>query len=37
MISWSAVGAKRSFVTASRTLFEAKWSFAEASRGAVGA
>ena len=37
MVSWSAVGARRSFATASRTLFEAKRSFAEASRGAVGA
>ena len=37
MVSWSAVRARRSFATASRTLFEVKWSLAEASCGAVGA
>ena len=36
MVSRSAVGARRIFATASRTLFEAKWNFAKASRGAVG-
>ena len=36
MVSRSVVGARYSFVTASRSPFEAKWSFAEASRGAVG-
>ena len=29
MVSWSAVGARRSFATASRTPFEAKQTFAE--------
>ena len=37
MVSRSAVGARRSFATASRTLFKEKWSFTEASCGAVGA
>ena len=36
MVSRSAVGARRSFATASRSPFEAERSFAEASRGAVG-
>ena len=36
MVSRSAVGARRSFTMVSRTLYEVKRSFAEASCGAVG-
>ena len=36
MVSRSAVGARCSFATASRSPFEVEQSFAEASRGAVG-